>query len=230
VSPLRLVGVGGAAILALIGIGMHPPDGLSNRSDPPAWSTAQVTEAPIPVDDYVVDDYEPSAAASSTRTPRPPQATRPARTPARTPTATRTTDTARDTDQDDVAEPEPDEADGDGKKGGDKGGGAEPTADSGPPTVNCPSVAAALPAIPAGAAADVNRNLALLTQQITEANARLAELAENPVADRDFAENTILGPLRGNRISTIDRIVIAIGRFTERPTGLEELAACTLNP
>ncbi|MEU0004921.1 hypothetical protein ABZ079_11635 [Streptomyces sp. NPDC006314] len=40
--------------------------------------------------------------------------------------------------------------------------------------------------------------------------------------------NAILGPLEDKRASTIDRIAIAIGRTSAKPTGLGSLAACTL--
>jgi len=43
-----------------------------------------------------------------------------------------------------------------------------------PGTANCPAVAPSLPAIPASAKAEVDRNLALLNTQISEANTRLA--------------------------------------------------------
>lgn len=43
-----------------------------------------------------------------------------------------------------------------------------------------------------------------------------------------FVSNAILGPLKDKRASTIDRIALAIGRTTTKPTGLDSLAACTL--
>ncbi len=107
--------------------------------------------------------------------------------------------------------------------GSGSGGGSSAT-----PTVSCPSVKDRLPAVPAAAAAEVDRNLAELVQQISEADTRLAELAARPVGDPNFVQNTILGPLRDRRIATLDRIAIAIGRVTTAPTNLAQLAPCTL--
>ncbi|MDX2596308.1 hypothetical protein PV343_29265, partial [Streptomyces sp. WI03-4A] len=42
-----------------------------------------------------------------------------------------------------------------------------------PGTISCPDVASRLPAVPASAKAEVDRNLALLQTQIQEANTRL---------------------------------------------------------
>ncbi|KUO11386.1 hypothetical protein [Streptomyces sp. DSM 15324] len=94
-------------------------------------------------------------------------------------------------------------------------------------TITCPDVASKLPAIPATAKAEVDRNLALLQTQINEANTRL----KNTVGQGgpNFVQNAILGPLKDKRASTIDRIALSIGRTAAKPTGLDVLAACTLN-
>ncbi|MDQ0829856.1 F0F1-type ATP synthase membrane subunit b/b' [Streptomyces achromogenes] len=94
-------------------------------------------------------------------------------------------------------------------------------------TIACPDVASQLPAVPATAKAEVDRNLALLQTQINEANTRL----QNTVGQGgpNFVQNAILGPLQGKRESTIDRIAISIGRKGTKPQGLNALAACTLN-
>ncbi|MFJ1764870.1 hypothetical protein ACIOD2_31405 [Amycolatopsis sp. NPDC088138] len=92
--------------------------------------------------------------------------------------------------------------------------------------ITCPDVAGQLPAIPAQAQAEVQRNLTLLDTQIAEANNRLATSAGEGGAN--FVQNAILGPLKDKRASTIDRIAIAIGRVAEKPQGLDGLAACTL--
>ncbi|MER6557048.1 hypothetical protein ABT300_04640 [Streptomyces sp. NPDC001027] len=98
---------------------------------------------------------------------------------------------------------------------------------AGPGTITCPDVASQLPAVPATAKAEVDRNLALLQTQINEANTRL----QNTVGQGgpNFVQNAILGPLKGKRESTIDRIAISIGRKGTKPQGLNALAACTLN-
>ncbi|MGQ4390583.1 hypothetical protein [Streptomyces sp. SAS_270] len=94
-------------------------------------------------------------------------------------------------------------------------------------TITCPDVASQLPAVPASAKAEVDRNLALLNTQITEANTRLVNTVGQ--GGPNFVQNAILGPLKDKRASTIDRIAISIGRTAAKPTGLNSLATCTLN-
>ncbi|MEV8035174.1 hypothetical protein [Streptomyces sp. NPDC086182] len=93
-------------------------------------------------------------------------------------------------------------------------------------TITCPDVASRLPAVPASAKAEVDRNLALLNTQIGEANTRLANTVGQ--GGPNFVQNAILGPLKDKRTSTIDRIAISIGRTAAKPTGLDTLATCTL--
>ncbi|MFF7174044.1 hypothetical protein [Streptomyces pseudovenezuelae] len=92
--------------------------------------------------------------------------------------------------------------------------------------ISCPDVASQLPAIPATAQAEVDRNLTLLQTQIDEANKRLVDTVGQ--GGPNFVQNAILGPLADKRKSTIDRIAISIGRTAEKPQGLDSLAACTL--
>ncbi|WP_433205547.1 hypothetical protein ACQP00_38010 [Dactylosporangium sp. CS-047395] len=99
-------------------------------------------------------------------------------------------------------------------------------AGAGPGRVACPSVGDKLPAVPAEARAEVDRNLALLDTQIAEANQRLA--TSQGQGGPNFARNAILGPLQDKRAATLDRIAIAIGRHAARPAGLESLAPCRL--
>ncbi|MET9071707.1 hypothetical protein ABZX95_05880 [Streptomyces sp. NPDC004232] len=105
-------------------------------------------------------------------------------------------------------------------------GGAAASGNTGAGTITCPDVASRLPAVPASAQAEVTRNLALLQTQIQEANNRLQTTVGQ--GGPNFVNNAILGPLKDKRVSTIDRIAIAIGRKGTRPTGLDSLAACTL--
>jgi hypothetical protein len=93
-------------------------------------------------------------------------------------------------------------------------------------TIVCPDVAGKLPAVPAQAKAEVDRNLALLNTQIQEANTRLANSVGQ--GGPNFVQNAILGPLRDKRVATINRIATAIGRVAQRPAGLDALATCTL--
>jgi hypothetical protein len=94
-------------------------------------------------------------------------------------------------------------------------------------TIVCPTVADQLPAVPAQAQAEVDRNLQLLNTQIKEADNRLATSAGQ--GGPNFVQNAILGPLADKRKSTIDRIAIAIGRVDAKPTGLDALATCALS-
>ncbi|OIJ86926.1 hypothetical protein BIV25_40400 [Streptomyces sp. MUSC 14] len=96
-----------------------------------------------------------------------------------------------------------------------------------PGTITCPDVASKLPAVPASAQAEVTRNLTLLQTQIQEADNRLRTTVGQ--GGPNFVNNAILGPLKDKRVSTIDRIATAIGRKGTKPTGLDPLAACTLN-
>ncbi|MBO4257441.1 hypothetical protein [Streptomyces griseorubiginosus] len=105
-------------------------------------------------------------------------------------------------------------------------GGQTGTGAAGVGTISCPDVASKLPAIPASAQAEVTRNLTLLQTQIDEANKRLQTTVGQ--GGPNFVNNAILGPLADKRKSTIDRIAIAIGRTSTKPTGLDSLAACTL--
>ncbi|MFJ4808683.1 hypothetical protein [Streptomyces longwoodensis] len=108
-----------------------------------------------------------------------------------------------------------------------KGGAADArTLAAGPGTITCPDVASRLPAVPASAKAEVDRNLALLRTQIDEANTRLVKTVGQ--GGPNFVQNAILGPLKDKRVSTIDRIALAIGRQGTKPQGLDALAACTL--
>ncbi|MFB8782312.1 hypothetical protein VSS38_21630 [Streptomyces albogriseolus] len=125
-----------------------------------------------------------------------------------------------------TAAPPAEDAGGDtGAGGGDAGAGQGGDA-SGAGTISCPDVASQLPAVPASAQAEVTRNLALLDQQIAEANKRLVDTVGQ--GGPNFVQNAILGPLEDKRIATVNRIATAIGRTAERPAGLDSLAACTL--
>jgi hypothetical protein len=94
--------------------------------------------------------------------------------------------------------------------------------------ISCPDVASLLPAIPAQAQAEVQRNLDLLNTQITEANNRLVTSAGE--GGPNFVQNAILGPLEDKRVATINRIATAIGRNADKPQGLDALAPCSLRP
>ncbi|MFH9014435.1 hypothetical protein ACH4C6_24015 [Streptomyces sp. NPDC017943] len=108
-----------------------------------------------------------------------------------------------------------------------KGNGNAARTLAGPGTISCPDVRSQLPAVPASARAEVDRNLALLDTQLREANTRLADTVGQ--GGPDFVQNAILGPLKDKRVATVNRIATAIGRTAAKPQGLDTLAACTLN-
>ncbi|MEU4423527.1 hypothetical protein AB0F81_23105 [Actinoplanes sp. NPDC024001] len=111
---------------------------------------------------------------------------------------------------------------GGGNNGGNNGGG------DALPTVNCPAVADKLPAVPASAQAEIQRNLALLNTQIQEANNRIRSTVGQ--GGPNFIQNAILGPLEDKRFATINRMETAIGRAAAKPNlNAEGLAPCSLN-
>ncbi|WP_422756206.1 hypothetical protein [Micromonospora sp. WMMD708] len=96
-------------------------------------------------------------------------------------------------------------------------------------TVNCPTVRDKLPAIPASAAAGVERELANLDEEIARQNERLAKQAANPQGGANFINNAILGPLKSKRVAVLDRIEINFNRAGAQRPNLDSLATCGLN-
>ncbi|WP_436535951.1 DUF1996 domain-containing protein [Actinoplanes sp. HUAS TT8] len=95
------------------------------------------------------------------------------------------------------------------------------------PQVRCPGVRDKLPGVPRAALAEVDRGLAELDRQISQANERL--VATRGQGGPAFVDNAILGPLKAKRTAVLDRIATAIGRSAARPDGLGKLAACTVD-
>jgi hypothetical protein len=93
-------------------------------------------------------------------------------------------------------------------------------------TIVCPSPLNAIGAVPAAASAEVNRELANLDRQLTEATNRLASSAGQ--GGPNFVQNAILGPLASKRTAALERITIAIGRVAAPPQGLQQFATCAL--
>ncbi|MEV6617244.1 DUF1996 domain-containing protein [Streptomyces sp. NPDC051051] len=94
-------------------------------------------------------------------------------------------------------------------------------------TVSCPDVGQKLTNVPGGARSGVDRELANLDKQITEAYARLASTRQAQANDASFVQNAIVGPLKEKRAATIDRIRINIQRAGGQVQDLSQLAACT---
>ncbi|MGW4061481.1 hypothetical protein ACWEGE_24580 [Amycolatopsis sp. NPDC004747] len=126
--------------------------------------------------------------------------------------------------------PAPAQGTGNGGQSGDNGqngakGNSGNTGNAGVGKISCPDVASRLPAIPAQAQAEVQRNLELLNTQIDEANNRLQTTVGQ--GGPNFVQNAILGPLEDKRVATINRIATAIGRNAAKPQGLDALAPCS---
>ncbi|GGN07801.1 hypothetical protein GCM10011609_54220 [Lentzea pudingi] len=96
--------------------------------------------------------------------------------------------------------------------------------ESGTGAIACPQPV--VPAVPAAAQAEVQRELANLDKQMAEANNRLRTSAGE--GGPNFVQNAILGPLKDKRVAALNRIETAIGRVAEKPEGLERFATCGL--
>ncbi|MEU1314319.1 DUF1996 domain-containing protein [Streptomyces tibetensis] len=94
-------------------------------------------------------------------------------------------------------------------------------------TIQCPDVGQKLTDVPDGARQGVDKELANLDKQITEAYTRLASTRQAQAGDASFVNNAILGPLKSKRTAVIDRIGINIRRVGgNAPGNLEQLAEC----
>ncbi|MEU7722997.1 DUF1996 domain-containing protein [Streptomyces tibetensis] len=95
-------------------------------------------------------------------------------------------------------------------------------------TIDCPDVGSKLTSVPEQARGEVDKELALLDEQIAKAYQRLSESAQQVQQDPGFADSAVVNPLKEKRAATLERIAIAIDRVGDRPEGLDALAACTL--
>lgn len=96
-------------------------------------------------------------------------------------------------------------------------------------TIDCPDAGIALPDVPEQARPEVDRELAAMDTQITDAYRQFADRKEQIAQDPNLAENSVLGPLKNKRAASLDRIGIAIERnAAQRPQGLDGLAPCSL--
>lgn len=86
-------------------------------------------------------------------------------------------------------------------------------------TISCPDVGNELPEVPDAARGDVDRQLADLDGQITEAYGRF---------ERTRDKETLLAPLEEKRRETLDGITSTLARAGARPDGLDGMAPCTL--
>ncbi|MEU6687090.1 DUF1996 domain-containing protein [Streptomyces sp. NPDC046832] len=94
-------------------------------------------------------------------------------------------------------------------------------------TIQCPDVGQKLTDVPDGARQGVDKELANLDKQISEAYTRLASTRQAQAGDAGFVDNAILGPLKSKRTAVIDRIGINIRRVGGKaPANLEQMASC----
>ncbi|MFJ3947922.1 DUF1996 domain-containing protein [Streptomyces griseoaurantiacus] len=93
-------------------------------------------------------------------------------------------------------------------------------------TVDCPEVADSLPELSEKALAGVSDELAAMDTQVTDAYQRLTRMGTAPGAG-EKVKGEVLDPLEKSRAESIGRITDSIGKSTgERPSGLDDLAAC----
>lgn len=95
-------------------------------------------------------------------------------------------------------------------------------------TIDCPDVGNELPDVPGEARGEVDRELAAMDTQITDAYQQFAERKDEISRDPSLAENAVLGPLKDKRTASLDRISTAIDRTADRPKSLDALAPCSL--
>ncbi|MFK0019957.1 DUF1996 domain-containing protein [Streptomyces sp. NPDC090798] len=102
---------------------------------------------------------------------------------------------------------------------------------SGAATIDCPDVGGKLAEVPQQARADVDKELALLDQQVSEAYARMTSGQQAQAQDANSVQNAILGPLKEKRGAVIDRIKTDFkDAGAEAPNSLDALATCTAVP
>ncbi|MEU5434738.1 DUF1996 domain-containing protein [Streptomyces sp. NPDC020719] len=96
-------------------------------------------------------------------------------------------------------------------------------------TISCPDVTNSLPDVPDQARPQVDRELAGIDTQITDAYEKFASNKDKVARDPGWADRSVLAPLKDSRAAAIDRIGAAIGRGGgQRPQGLQGLAPCSL--
>ncbi|MEV6551938.1 DUF1996 domain-containing protein [Streptomyces sp. NPDC051597] len=96
-------------------------------------------------------------------------------------------------------------------------------------TIDCPDVSNSLPDVPEPARPEVDRELAAIDTQITDAYEKFASNKDQVDRDPGYAQQAVLGPLKDKRTASLDRIAVAVGRSGGRqPQGMQGLAPCTL--
>ncbi|MDJ0461437.1 DUF1996 domain-containing protein [Streptomyces sp. H27-C3] len=95
-------------------------------------------------------------------------------------------------------------------------------------TIDCPEVVNGLPKVPRSVRREVDRELAAIDSQITDAYKKFADSRQQIAQDPNYVQNTVLGPLKSKRAASIKRIASTLDRKKVRPRGLEGLAPCAM--
>ncbi|WP_406002633.1 DUF1996 domain-containing protein [Streptomyces sp. NBC_00829] len=95
-----------------------------------------------------------------------------------------------------------------------------------PITISCPDVTIRLSNVPQQARPTVDNELAKMDSQVADAYGQLAR--RGGTADQEWVRTRVLDPLASQRRSALNRITVEISRVSNRPAGLESLAACTV--
>ncbi|WP_329398273.1 DUF1996 domain-containing protein [Streptomyces melanogenes] len=96
-------------------------------------------------------------------------------------------------------------------------------------TIDCPDVSNSLPDVPDSARPEVDRELAAIDTQITDAYEKFASNKDRVDRDAGYAQQVVLDPLKDKRTASLDRIAGAVGRGGgQQPQGMQGLAPCTL--
>ncbi|MER5885188.1 DUF1996 domain-containing protein [Streptomyces sp. NPDC001941] len=95
-------------------------------------------------------------------------------------------------------------------------------------TIDCPDVGNALPDVPASARPAVDRELAAMDSQITDAYRVFADRRADIESDPARAGGLVLDPLKDKRTESLGRIDTALEQGGGQDSGLKGFAACTL--
>ncbi|WP_434588724.1 DUF1996 domain-containing protein [Streptomyces sp. A5-4] len=95
-------------------------------------------------------------------------------------------------------------------------------------TIDCPEVVNGLPKVPRSVRREVDRELAAIDSQITDAYKKFADSRQQIAQDPNYVQNTVLGPLKSKRVASIQRIATTLDRKKVRPQDLEGLAPCSM--
>ncbi|WP_406344884.1 DUF1996 domain-containing protein [Streptomyces sp. NBC_00648] len=96
-------------------------------------------------------------------------------------------------------------------------------------TIDCPDVSNSLPDVPDSARPEVDRELAAIDTQITDAYEKFASDKDRVDRDPGYGQQVVLDPLKEKRTASLDRIAGAVGRGGgQQPQGMQGLAPCTL--